>query len=57
MILLGCFQSHFLYLICLKVSQDVPKYMMVTGERAELRGLNLEGLRRRGFTAAEVRIK
>uniref|UniRef100_A0A2N9EPU7 UDP N-acetylglucosamine O-acyltransferase C-terminal domain-containing protein n=1 Tax=Fagus sylvatica TaxID=28930 RepID=A0A2N9EPU7_FAGSY len=35
------------------VSQDVPKYMMVTGERAELRGLNLEGLRRRGFTAAE----
>ncbi|CAH8355937.1 unnamed protein product [Eruca vesicaria subsp. sativa] len=23
------------------VSQDVPKYMMVTGERAELRGLNL----------------
>ncbi|XP_050270259.1 probable acyl-[acyl-carrier-protein]--UDP-N-acetylglucosamine O-acyltransferase, mitochondrial [Quercus robur] len=36
------------------VSQDVPKYMMVTGERAELRGLNLEGLRRRGFTAAEI---
>lgn len=56
-ILLGCFQSHFLHLIRLKVSQDVPKYMMVTGERAELRGLNLEGLRRRGFTAAEVGIK
>ncbi|XVE54111.1 hypothetical protein DITRI_Ditri03aG0055300 [Diplodiscus trichospermus] len=35
------------------VSQDVPKYMMVSGERAELRGLNLEGLRRRGFQAAE----
>lgn len=28
--------------------------MMVAGERAQLRGLNLEGLRRHGFTAAEV---
>lgn len=28
--------------------------MMVTGERAELRGLNLEGLRRNGFTMSEV---
>ncbi|WCJ42659.1 Acyl-[acyl-carrier-protein]--UDP-N-acetylglucosamine O-acyltransferase [Euphorbia peplus] len=37
------------------VSQDVPKYGMVAGERAELRGLNLEGLRRHGFTSAEIR--
>ncbi|KAL3535636.1 hypothetical protein ACH5RR_004097 [Cinchona calisaya] len=37
------------------VSQDVPKYMMVSGERAELRGLNLEGLRRRGFPVTEIR--
>ncbi|XP_021606440.1 probable acyl-[acyl-carrier-protein]--UDP-N-acetylglucosamine O-acyltransferase, mitochondrial isoform X5 [Manihot esculenta] len=36
------------------VSQDVPKYAMVAGERAELRGLNLEGLRRHGFTATEI---
>ncbi|XP_041006076.1 probable acyl-[acyl-carrier-protein]--UDP-N-acetylglucosamine O-acyltransferase, mitochondrial isoform X2 [Juglans microcarpa x Juglans regia] len=36
------------------VSQDVPKYVMVAGERAELRGLNLEGLRRRGFTVTEI---
>jgi acyl-[acyl carrier protein]--UDP-N-acetylglucosamine O-acyltransferase len=28
----------------------------VVGERAELRGLNLEGLRRNGFTAIEVGI-
>lgn len=28
--------------------------MMVSGERAELRGLNLEGLRRRGFSVTEV---
>lgn len=38
----------------LEVAQDVPRYMMVSGERAELRGLNLEGLRRRGFSAIEV---
>ena len=38
----------------MKVSQDVPKYMMVAGERAELRGLNLVGLTRRGFSVAEV---
>ncbi|KAH7852927.1 hypothetical protein Vadar_031077 [Vaccinium darrowii] len=37
------------------VSQDVPKYMMVSGERADLRGLNLEGLRRRGFSDSEIR--
>lgn len=38
----------------MKVSQDVPKYTVVAGERAELRGLNLEGLRRRGFSVTEV---
>ncbi|XP_042501256.1 probable acyl-[acyl-carrier-protein]--UDP-N-acetylglucosamine O-acyltransferase, mitochondrial isoform X1 [Macadamia integrifolia] len=37
------------------VSQDVPKYMMVAGDRAELRGLNFEGLRRRGFSAEEIK--
>ncbi|PSS15520.1 Acyl-[acyl-carrier-protein]--UDP-N-acetylglucosamine O-acyltransferase, partial [Actinidia chinensis var. chinensis] len=36
-----------------KVSQDIPKYMMVSGERAELRGLNLEGLRRHSFSDSE----
>ncbi|CAH1425200.1 unnamed protein product [Lactuca virosa] len=37
------------------VSQDVPKYTMVAGDRAELRGLNLEGLRRGGFSVTEIR--
>lgn len=32
------------------VSQDVPPYVMVTGNPAQVRGLNLEGLKRRGFT-------
>ncbi|XP_020682105.1 probable acyl-[acyl-carrier-protein]--UDP-N-acetylglucosamine O-acyltransferase, mitochondrial isoform X3 [Dendrobium catenatum] len=36
------------------ISQDVPKYMMVSGDRAEIRGLNLEGLRRNGFSSEEV---
>ncbi|XP_062010673.1 probable acyl-[acyl-carrier-protein]--UDP-N-acetylglucosamine O-acyltransferase, mitochondrial [Rosa rugosa] len=37
------------------IAQDVPKCMMAAGERAQLRGLNLEGLRRHGFTVAEIR--
>lgn len=37
------------------VSQDVPKYMMVAGDRAELRGLNIVGLTRCGFSTAEIR--
>ncbi|XP_020099209.1 probable acyl-[acyl-carrier-protein]--UDP-N-acetylglucosamine O-acyltransferase, mitochondrial isoform X2 [Ananas comosus] len=36
------------------ISQDVPKYMMVSGDRAELRGLNLVGLQRNGFSSVEV---
>ena len=31
------------------VSKDVPPYCNATGDRAKLHGLNLEGLRRRGF--------
>lgn len=46
------YQIHPFYLN--QVAQDVPRYMMVAGDRAELRGLNLEGLRRNGFTDQEV---
>lgn len=38
------------------IAQDVPRYMMVAGDRAELRGLNLEGLKRNGFSDQEVRM-
>ena len=31
------------------VSKDVPPYCNATGDRAKLHGLNLEGLKRRGF--------
>jgi UDP-N-acetylglucosamine acyltransferase len=36
------------------VSKDVPPFCNATGDRARLRGLNLEGLKRRGFTAAAI---
>lgn len=36
------------------ISQDVPPFMMVDGNPLSVRGLNLEGLRRRGFSAGRV---
>lgn len=36
------------------VSKDVPPYCNATGDRVRLRGLNLEGLRRRGFTRPQI---
>ena len=36
------------------VSKDVPPYCNATGDRARLRGLNLEGLKRRGFTRLQI---
>ena len=40
------FQSH--------VAQDVPPYMMATGNPLAVRGFNVEGLRRRGFTPERI---
>jgi len=36
------------------VSKDVPPYCNATGDRARLHGLNLEGLKRRGFSKAKI---
>ncbi|MGH7831556.1 MAG: acyl-ACP--UDP-N-acetylglucosamine O-acyltransferase [Candidatus Binatia bacterium] len=36
------------------VSKDVAPYCNATGDRARLRGLNLEGLRRRGLTKEQI---
>jgi UDP-N-acetylglucosamine acyltransferase len=36
------------------VSMDVPPYCNATGDRAELRGLNLEGLKRRGVDPSTI---
>ena len=40
---------------CTKVVQDVPPFMLVDGNPAEVRGVNLVGLERRGFTADTIR--
>ena len=40
------FQSH--------VSQDVPPFMMVSGNPLSVHGFNVEGLRRRGFSAERI---
>lgn len=36
------------------IHRDVPPYTMAAGYRAEPRGINVEGLRRHGFTAEEI---
>jgi UDP-N-acetylglucosamine acyltransferase len=35
--------------------RDVPPFCIAAGDRARLRGLNVVGLKRRGFTAERVR--
>jgi UDP-N-acetylglucosamine acyltransferase len=36
------------------VSKDVPPFCNATGDRARLKGLNLEGLKRRGFNREQI---
>ncbi|MCC2625885.1 MAG: acyl-[acyl-carrier-protein]--UDP-N-acetylglucosamine O-acyltransferase [Burkholderiales bacterium] len=36
------------------VAQDVPPYVMASGYRAEPKGINTEGLKRRGFTIEQI---
>ena len=38
------------------IGQDVPPFMITTGAPAEVRGLNSEGLRRRGFTPERLAV-
>jgi UDP-N-acetylglucosamine acyltransferase len=37
------------------LTRDIPPYVMVSGTPAEPRGINSEGLRRRSFTATQIR--
>ena len=39
---------------CAKVVQDVPPFMMVDGNPARVRGLNLEGLKRSGMSREDI---
>ncbi|WP_313706417.1 acyl-ACP--UDP-N-acetylglucosamine O-acyltransferase [Massilia sp.] len=36
------------------LTQDVPPFVMVSGNPAAARGVNIEGLKRRGFTRAQI---
>ncbi len=36
------------------ITQDVPPYVLACGFRAEPKGINIEGLRRRGFSPTEI---
>ena len=36
------------------VSKDVPPFCNATGDRAKLHGLNVEGMKRRGFDKAKI---
>jgi len=40
---------------CAKIVQDVTSYMIVDGAPASVRGVNLTGLQRRGFTDEQIR--
>jgi len=36
------------------VNQSIPPFVTVAGEKARVKGINSEGLKRRGFTAAQI---
>ncbi len=40
---------------CSKIVQDIPPFMIADGNPAEIRGINLIGLERNGFTAESVK--
>lgn len=37
------------------VNQSIPPYVTVSGEKAKARGVNTEGLKRRGYTAEQIK--
>lgn len=41
---------------CSKIVQDVPPFMIADGNPAEIRGVNLIGLERKGFSAESVKL-
>lgn len=40
---------------CSKIIQDIPPFMIADGNPAEVRGINVTGLQRRGFTDEQIR--
>lgn len=46
--------AHVMTSMASAVVQDVPPYVMVAGNKAEVHGINSEGLKRRGFTPESI---
>jgi len=47
--------AHAMLGIASVVTKDIPAYVTVSGQPAEPRGINSEGLKRRGFTTEQIR--
>jgi UDP-N-acetylglucosamine acyltransferase len=47
--------AHVLTSVLSYVTKDIPAYVTVSGRPAEPRGVNVEGLKRRGFSTAQIR--
>jgi UDP-N-acetylglucosamine acyltransferase len=47
--------AHTLSSMFSYITKDVPAYVTISGRPAEPRGINAEGLKRRGFTADQIR--
>jgi UDP-N-acetylglucosamine acyltransferase len=47
--------AHAMLGIASVVTKDVPAYVTAQGQPAEPRGINAEGLKRRGFTSEQIR--
>ena len=47
--------AHSFLAVYAGVTRDLPPYVMVSGNPAEPRGINSEGLKRRGFTSEAIR--
>jgi UDP-N-acetylglucosamine acyltransferase len=47
--------AHSLTSVFSYLTKDVPAYLVVSGRPAEPRGINAEGLKRRGFSAEQIR--
>lgn len=46
--------AHSLLSFASAVNQSIPPYVVVSGEKAKARGINSEGLRRRGYSADQI---
>ena len=46
--------AHTLSSMFSYITKDVPAYVTISGRPAEPRGINAEGLKRRGFTADQI---